>query len=125
MSKITNSKKLSQSMMGEAIRQQRRRLGMTQAQLATLIKTQSDSISRIERGHHQPSLARLEKIASALEISPEALIARASHSPSREILALLKEIESLHPDAQSFVLESLRKHIAFFSRENNASYIHP
>ena len=80
MSKITNSKKLSQSMMGEAIRQQRRRLGMTQAQLATLIKTQSDSISRIERGHHQPSLARLEKIASALEISPSQSLAESGNT---------------------------------------------
>lgn len=104
-------------MVGEAIRQQRQRLGMTQGQLAALIKVRSDSISRIERGHHQPSLPRLEKIALALEVSPEALIARVGHSPRREILALLKEVESLHPEAQSFLLESLRLHIAFFARE--------
>ena len=117
MPKFGKSKKSSQLVVGEVIRQQRRRLGMTQGQLAALIKARSDSISRIERGHHQPSLARLEKIASALGISPGALIARASHSPTVEILALLREIESLQPDAQSFVLESLRHQIAFFSRE--------
>ena len=121
MPKIGKSMKSSQLLLGEAIRQQRRRLGMTQGELATLIKARSDSISRIERGHHLPSLARLAKIASALEISPEALIARAGHSPRREILALLKEVESLHPEAQSFVLESLRYHIAFFSRESRDS----
>lgn len=108
-------------MVGEAIRQQRRRLGMTQGQLAAIIKAQSDSISRIERGHHQPSLARLAKIAAALEVSLEALIARSHHSPRREILILLKEVESLPPEAQSFVLESLRHHIAFFARESQES----
>lgn len=42
--------------------------GLTQTQLARLVKTKQPSIARLEGGAHTPSLVLLQKIADALKI---------------------------------------------------------
>jgi transcriptional regulator with XRE-family HTH domain len=116
MAKLINTKKSNRLMLGDAIRRERRRLGLTQRELAAMIHARPDSISRIERGHHQPSLARLEKIASSLQVAPFTLLAATGGAPSAQILALLQQIESLDPDAQTLVLDTLRLQISFLNR---------
>ncbi|MET8036708.1 helix-turn-helix transcriptional regulator [Streptomyces sp. NPDC005345] len=51
---------------GELVRYWRGRRGMSQARLAELAGTGQAAISRIESGRDQPTLALLERIASAL-----------------------------------------------------------
>ncbi|MFD6825254.1 helix-turn-helix domain-containing protein [Streptomyces sp. NPDC060085] len=51
---------------GELVRHWRERRGMSQARLAELAGTGQAAISRIESGRGQPTLALLERIASAL-----------------------------------------------------------
>lgn len=45
--------------------------GLTQSQLAELIGTRQPNIARLESGRGRPSVAMLEKLARALEISFE------------------------------------------------------
>lgn len=116
MAKLINTKKSNRLMLGDAIRRERRRLGLTQRELAAMIHARPDSISRIERGHHQPSLARLEKIASSLQVALFTLLAATGGAPSAEIRALLQQIESLDPDAQTLVLDTLRLQISVLNR---------
>ena len=55
--------------IGERVRQLRERKGYSVQTLADKAKMKRPNLSRIENGHHQPSLDTLEKIAEALEIS--------------------------------------------------------
>ncbi len=54
--------------IGQRIRQLRESKGYSVQTLADKAKMKRPNLSRIENGHHQPSLETLEKIAEALEI---------------------------------------------------------
>lgn len=116
MPRSVKSKKSRHLAVGDAIRFHRQRVGMTQRQLASLIHARPDSISRIERGHHQPSLDRLAAIGKALGVTPESLLARGAESLSGELSALLTGIKGLDPAAQAFILETLRHYVEFFAQ---------
>ena len=120
MPRPVKSKKSDRLALGEAIRFHRRRAGVTQRQLAALIRARPDSVSRIERGHHQPSIERLVAIAAALGVSPETLLARGAESLSGEMIALMNELRKLDPAAQAFIVETLRQHVEFFIREQRS-----
>ncbi|MDR0524790.1 MAG: helix-turn-helix domain-containing protein [Spirochaetaceae bacterium] len=55
------------------MKEQRRILGITQAQLAERVNTSTNYIALIETEKKFPSLEMLERIAAALEINPPAL----------------------------------------------------
>ena len=60
--------------IGERIHQWRESKGYSIQHLADKAKMKRPNLSRIENGHHQPSLDTLEKIAEALEISVADLV---------------------------------------------------
>lgn len=61
---------------GEAIRQMRGELGMSQEALAEACDLDRTYISGIERGFRNPSLTNILKIAAALNTRPADLFAR-------------------------------------------------
>ncbi len=52
--------------LGEALRETRERLGLSQRQLAVRAGTSQDAISRIERGVEAPTLERFEQLLIAM-----------------------------------------------------------
>jgi transcriptional regulator with XRE-family HTH domain len=60
---------------GGAVRARRKALGLTQQQLATAAGVDQTTVSDIELGKHQPSLAKGLAIAAALETTYDALFA--------------------------------------------------
>lgn len=62
---------------GEAIRQMRGELGLSQEALAEACDLDRTYISGIERGSRNPSLTNILKIATALNARPADLLARA------------------------------------------------
>ncbi|MCJ2021445.1 helix-turn-helix domain-containing protein [Methylobacterium sp. E-065] len=58
---------------GTNVRQHRRAVGMTQEHLAERVEVSIETIGKIERGVAAPSFDTVERIASALQISPLAL----------------------------------------------------
>jgi transcriptional regulator with XRE-family HTH domain len=62
---------------GEAIRQMRGELGLSQEALAEACDLDRTYISGIERGSRNPSLTNILKIAAALNARPADLLARA------------------------------------------------
>lgn len=54
--------------LGQRIQAIRKRAGMTQEKLASLVPMEEKSLSRIERGVHYPSIETLETIAAALGV---------------------------------------------------------
>ena len=64
-------------LLGAYIRSQRQLAALSQRQLANMTNVSNAYLSQIERGLHQPSVKVLRSIADALNLSGEALFARA------------------------------------------------
>ena len=65
-----NNIKLAEETMGQRIKAQRIRLGITQEQLAELVEIGTPNISYIENGKFYPTVETLEKICKALNVKP-------------------------------------------------------
>jgi transcriptional regulator with XRE-family HTH domain len=63
--------------LGAAIRAERMTAGLSLRDLAERTQVSNAYLSQIERGLHEPSLSVLSAIARALDVSLEALLARA------------------------------------------------
>jgi transcriptional regulator with XRE-family HTH domain len=63
--------------LGEAVRARRQELGLTQEELSLRSGLHQRWISNVETGKHNPSYGSLRKLASALDLSASALLARA------------------------------------------------
>jgi transcriptional regulator with XRE-family HTH domain len=63
--------------LGAAIRAERVTAGLSLRNLADRTKVSNAYLSQIERGLHEPSISVLSAIARALDVSLEALLARA------------------------------------------------
>ncbi|WP_447890098.1 helix-turn-helix domain-containing protein [Pseudomonas hormoni] len=59
---------------GKVLRQRRKEAGLTQEQLAHDADIQRNYVSLIERGVHQPTVAVLFKLASALKCPASAIL---------------------------------------------------
>lgn len=77
---------------GQLIKRYRKMRGMTQAQLAEACGQTDSAIRNYELGNRTPGEAQIEAIASALEISPEAL-REVPLQNSRQALELLFRLE--------------------------------
>jgi transcriptional regulator with XRE-family HTH domain len=64
-----------QTIFGNAVRERRHKIGITQEKLAELTGLDPTYISGIERGRRNPSLKNIVKIAKALETSVSKLTA--------------------------------------------------
>ena len=89
----------------------RKSLRITQARLAEQLSVEPETISRLERGKHLPSIATLEKIAQILMVSIADLLAEdtVSAQPSDEALAVTAWLSALSESDRQFALKSLRQ----------------
>ena len=60
-------------LIGKNVKYYRYKEKLTQEKLAEKIKSSVNYIGRLERGQHNPSVEKLEKIATALNIEPDEL----------------------------------------------------
>ena len=61
---------------GEAVREARRSLGLSQDDFAAVSDLHRTYVGGIERGERNPTLSTIWRISSALKVEPEVLIAR-------------------------------------------------
>jgi transcriptional regulator with XRE-family HTH domain len=69
------SKPLSAA-FGKVLREYRERAGLSQESLADAAELDRTFIGMLERGQRQPTLESLFRIAAALKVAPQTLIAR-------------------------------------------------
>jgi transcriptional regulator with XRE-family HTH domain len=82
--------------VGDLVRYNRDRLGMTQAELGDAVGKSLETIGRIERGVTAPSLSLLEKLADALGVDPRDLLGAGSFAAkSRKSDPLTKLLDKL------------------------------
>lgn len=60
-------------LLGSRVKEYRKKLGMTQAELAELVNVDNKHISCIESGKNFPSADLIERLANALKIEPKDL----------------------------------------------------
>lgn len=77
-------------LVGNAIKEQRSVLGISQEELASRAGLHRTYVSEVERGERNPSIASIEKLAQALEVSFTSLFDRTGQpSGSREAVEIL------------------------------------
>jgi transcriptional regulator with XRE-family HTH domain len=81
-------------LLGSYIRAQREMADLSQRQLSGLSNVSNAYLSQLERGLHQPSVAVLRAIASALNLSGEALLAQAGLlNPDASVARSIRGVE--------------------------------
>jgi transcriptional regulator with XRE-family HTH domain len=60
--------------LGKNLRAARKKLGLTQEEVAERSGVQAGEVSRIERGKRDPQVSTLEKLAAAVELPPGRLL---------------------------------------------------
>jgi transcriptional regulator with XRE-family HTH domain len=60
--------------LGKNLRVARKKLGLTQEEVAERSGVQAGEVSRIERGKRDPKVSTLEKLAAAVELAPGGLL---------------------------------------------------
>jgi len=90
-----NIKKL----LGKRIQEIRKIRKLTQEQVAEFVDVDTTSISNIENGKYYPTAENLDKILTALNVSPSEIFTFESHAPCEELLnemlLSMKESEDL------------------------------
>jgi len=76
---------------GKLVRGHRRRLGLTQDQLAERVGLSRTSITNIEQGRQKVLLHQVFTLADSLEVAPAALLPAAPHESSAQIEQKLPE----------------------------------
>jgi len=77
-------------LLGNAIKEQRTALGISQEELASRAGLHRTYVSEVERGERNPSITSIEKLARALEVSFTSLFERTGRrSGSREAIEIL------------------------------------
>ena len=84
-----------QPRLGELLREARKRLGLTQAQVAEAVGIVPAVYGRLERGTGLPSVGKLKALCDELELSADALLALSSNGPHLPPPPLREEEESV------------------------------
>jgi transcriptional regulator with XRE-family HTH domain len=90
------------------MKEQRRILGITQAQLAERVNTSTNYIALIETEKKFPKPEMLERIAAALEIDPPALFATEIRPPT-EAETLARVEKKILSDISTFVSHRIKQ----------------
>ena len=107
--------------LADRIKQTRKDKGLSQQTLADLSNVHISNIGRYERGDAKPSAEVLNRIAQALDVSPDYLINgtlqdKAENTISdNELLTMFKKVEKLPADKKRLVKEFLG---SFLFKEN-------
>lgn len=108
------------------LKELRQEKGLTQKELATMVKLNQTAIGKYERGELEPNLDMLKQLADIFDVSVDYLLGREDdfgvvkrESPadkdSEELLSLYRE---LTPSAQEAIKETIRQLVA---RQNGAT----
>lgn len=66
-----------QDTFGTRVRETRQLRGLKQSELAEKVGMHQPDLCNLERGRHSPTLTTIERLANALDVSPEYLVSQA------------------------------------------------
>ena len=94
--------------LGGNLSERRKQLGWTQEMLAERVGVDAETISRIERGAHLPSLPTLDRLAVALRCSVGDLLSNEGPEEASEAATFGAWISELGTDDRAFVMTVVR-----------------
>ena len=94
--------------LGGNLSERRKQLGWTQEMLAERVGVDAETISRIERGAHLPSLPTLDRLAVALRCSAGDLLSNEGPEDASEAATFGAWISELGTDDRAFVMTVVR-----------------
>ncbi|MDR2701018.1 MAG: helix-turn-helix domain-containing protein [Spirochaetaceae bacterium] len=100
------------TLLAHNIKEQRRILSITQAQLAEKVKTSTHYIGQIELGNKFPTPEMLERIATALEIDSPQLFSMNSFP----VAAIMQFQEGFLSDMEAMVASAISSRLADFRK---------
>lgn len=103
--------------LGEKIKRERKKCGLTQEQLAEMIDISARNLSNIEVGQNFPKAETFEKILKALNLSTEELFANDHIKESEELINQIYNIlDTVKNDNKK--LEKIYKMAKFLANED-------
>ena len=105
---------MDEKKIGKRIKQYREAAGLSQERLAEATGLSTNFISYIERGARQPSLDNFIRIANAINISADLLLADVLENPKQQdhISEYIKRIEILPPKDRQRIIAVLETMLA-------------
>ena len=94
--------------LGGNLSERRKQLGWPQDMVAERVGVDADTISRIERGAHLPSLPTLDRLAVALRCSAGDLLSNEGPEEASEAATFGAWISELGTDDRAFVMTVVR-----------------
>lgn len=104
MPKVKNRASSIGSTLGKRIREHRLAQGMTQGELAEIVKVETETISRLERGSTLPSLLKIEELAMTLKVPLADLLSGSSSLASDLAIQMAKLLEGLDEDDRRLIM---------------------
>jgi transcriptional regulator with XRE-family HTH domain len=95
--------------VGERVRGRRKKLGLTQEELAHRANIHTSYIGQLERGLRQPSLRVLACVAEALEMQLADLLRERPRADSPLLRELQRTLGTLSPAQQQVILDIVKK----------------
>jgi len=94
--------------LGGNLSERRKQIGWTQEMVAERVGVDAETISRIERGAHLPSLPTLDRLAVALQCAAGDLLSTEGPEDASEAAAFGAWISELGSDDRAFVMTVVR-----------------
>lgn len=105
--------------LGERIREERRRLGLTQAQLAESIDISDTYMGAIERGERSLTLDTLVRLVNRLGVTIDYMMAESVSDTDSHIIDQLKQIIDNQPlERKQMAVNVLRTIFSYFEHED-------
>ncbi len=104
---------LSKKEVGERLRALRQARGITQVQLAKVLGTQQTAISQVEVGNRGLTIQQVVKLAKALQVSTDAILAQPRSGnqealpKDRKLLRRMRQIERLPRPEKHALLKTI------------------
>ena len=105
--KKTDSARLAKRLGGN-LSARRKQLGWTQERVAERVSVDAETVSRIERGAHLPSLPTLDRLAVALFCSVGDLLSKEGPEVASDAVTFCAWISELGPDDRAFIMSVVR-----------------
>ena len=104
--------------LGERIREERRKLGLTQAQLAEAVDISDTYMGAIERGERSLTLDTLVRLVNRLGVTVDYLLADSVTDSDANIMDQFKQIIDNQPmDRKQMAINVLRTIFSYFDQE--------
>ncbi len=94
--------------IGIRIAEQRKKLGLTQAQLAERAGLDSVYLSQLERGQRLPSLQSLLRLAKLLKVKPGNLLDDTSQPDDSLLREIREQLQVMTPAQQKAILKAIK-----------------